>query len=128
MVLSIRHRTSKEDILSFNGEKLFIYAIEQGMVGKSSIGNNAIGETIITDNFAKGTFLFQGQKTPYFFHFYKEDGQWKIDLTALFDISAGAFEQMIASSGKDENNYLLELLEILTGNKPDNTIWRPLSN
>ena len=32
MVFSIRHRTSKQNILSFNGKSLLVYAIKSGMV------------------------------------------------------------------------------------------------
>lgn len=71
MVFTIRHRASKEDILSFDGKRLLIYAIREGMVGKNSVVNNSIGEVEIDGDFAKGQFMTSGQKTPYYFHFYK---------------------------------------------------------
>src|SRR5690606_16152787 len=37
MVLSVRHRAKKEEILRFTGESLFVYAIKEGMVGKNSV-------------------------------------------------------------------------------------------
>jgi len=125
MVFSVRHRTSKEDILSFDGKSLLIYAIKSGMVGKSSVANVSIGEVIINEDFAKGQFIVSGQKTPFYFHFYKEDEQWKIDLTSIFPVSAMVFKKMVDESGQDQNEYIFSLLEVITGKKPGSEIWKP---
>lgn len=126
MVFAVRHRTSKEDIQSFDGKKLLLYAIKSGMVGKYSVANNAIGEVTIDGHFAKGQFIVNGQETPVYFHFYKEENQWKIDLTSLFPISTAAFKKMVDDSGQDQNEYLFSLLEMLTGRKPGKEIWQPV--
>ena len=122
-MFSIRHRTPKEDILSFDGKGLLVYAIKSGMVGKNSVANNSIGEITIDNNFAKGQFIANGQKAPFYFHFYKEEGQWKIDLTSIFSVSTMAFKKMVDDSGQNENEYLFSLLEMLTGKKPGQEIW-----
>jgi hypothetical protein len=126
MVFTIRHRASKDDILRFDGKKLFVYAIESGMVGKSSVATNSVGEVIINDNFAKGQFIMDGKKVPFYFHFYKEEGQWKIDLTSLFPTAMGAFDKMAEESELSENEFLFFVLEIATGKKPGNEIWSPI--
>ena len=41
-------------------------------------------------------------------------------------MSRAAFKKMISDSGKDENTFFLEILEILTGKKPTNRIWQPI--
>ena len=127
MVFSIRHRASREDILSFDGKSLLIYAITSGMVGKNSVANNSIGEVNLEGNFAKGQFLTSGQKTPLFFHFYKEDNQWKIDLTSIFPITNVSFQKIANDSGLGENDYLFYLLEIISGKKPGREIWQPVN-
>ena len=126
MVLSIRHRTSKKDILSFDGKALLIYAIKEGMVGKNSVMNSSIGDVEIDGNFAKGQFITNGQKAPFHFHFYNENNQWKVDLTSVFPIGRIAFQKMIDDSGQDENQYFLMILEMITGKKARNKIWQPL--
>jgi len=127
MVFSIRHRTAKEDVLNFDGESLLVYAINSGMVGKNSVANNSIGEVKIEGNYAKGQYISNGQKAPFYFDFYKEDKQWKIDLTSLFPISTKAFKKMADDSGQNQNDYLFSLLEMITGNKPDIEIWKPIN-
>lgn len=127
MVFSIRHRTSKSDILSFDGKSLLVYAIKSGMVGKNSVANNSIGEVIIENNFAKGQFIAYGQKSPFHLHFHKEEGIWKIDLTSLFQVSTKAFKKMADQSGKEQNEYLFSLLEMITGKKTEKEIWQPIN-
>jgi hypothetical protein len=126
MVLAIRHSASQEEIMNMNGKSLFVYAIDNGMVGKNSVQNNSIGRVQIDDAFATGQFLVNGQETSINFHFYLENNNWLIDLTSIFPISTTAFKQMISSSGKTENETLLMILELMTGEKPTNSIWHPL--
>ena len=96
------------------------------MVGKNSVANNSIGEVTIDGNFAKGQFVVNGQKAPFYLHFYKEEQQWKMDLTSLFTVSTSAFKKMADDSGQNENEYLFDLLEIITGKKPGPGIWQPI--
>jgi hypothetical protein len=125
MVFSIRHRASEAEILSFDGPKLLVYAIQKGMVGKNSVVNNTIGEVSISGTFAKGQLVVNGKKAPFYFHFYKEQGLWKVDLTSIFPVASVAFKNVVDNSGQSENDFLFSLLEILTGKKPGPEIWLP---
>jgi len=126
MVFSIRHRASKEEILSFDGKGLLVYAIKKGMVAKNSVANNSIGEVVIDGDFAKGKFVANGKETPLYFHFYKEENQWKVDLTSLFPVANAAVKKMADDSGQGESEYILSLLEMMTGKKPAEEIWNPI--
>jgi len=126
MVFSVRHRTAKNDILRFDGKSLLVYAIKSGMVGKNSVANNSVGDVFIDHDFAKGQFIASGQKAPFYFHFYKEEGLWKIDLTSIFPVSTMAFKKMADESGDNQNDYLFSILEMITGKKPSAEIWQPI--
>ncbi len=126
MIFSIRHRTSKANIKSFDGSSLFVYAIKSGMVGKNSVANNSIGTVSIDQNIAKGQLVVRDQKTPFYFNFNKEANQWKIDLTSLFEVSAMAFKKLADDSGQNVNEYLFSLLEMVSGTKPGPEIWQPV--
>jgi len=68
MVFSIRHRTPKEKILSFDGKQLFIYAIQEGMISKNNMVGASIGEVTIDNDFAKGQLNLNGNPLPAYFH------------------------------------------------------------
>lgn len=125
-ILRIRSAASKPEIESMQGTDAFLFAIKNGMVGKSSVANNELGEIIMEEIFAKGQLVAAGQKTDYYFHFYKEEGQWKMDITSLFSIANMAFEQMVKESGEEENKYLVSLLEMLSDKSISADIWKPV--
>lgn len=125
IVLVIRHRIPKEEIMTTNGKQLLVTAIKMGMVGKSSVINNEVGVVKVNGNFASGELLVRGQKTPLAFEFHKESGAWKLDLTALFPAGEAAFHQMVKQSGEPENEYLLSLIELTTSKEPEAEVWVP---
>jgi hypothetical protein len=126
-VFSIRHRVAKEEILKMDGKGLFIYAIKSGMVGKNGVANNTIGEIIVNEHIAKGQLVANGKKSPFYFHFYKEEGGWKLDLTSIFPISNMALKQVAKQSGENENEFFFNLLERLTGRRPGSEIWQKIN-
>jgi len=125
-VLSMRHRVPKDNLLNFDGKDLFIYAIDNGMVGKNSVVNAELGEVTTNGDFSKAEFVVNGQKTSFYFHFYREDKVWKIDITHLFSLGTMSFKKMIEDSGENENDFMINILEILTGKKPTKNIWKPI--
>lgn len=126
MVFSMRHRATKDQILSFDGKSTLVYAINEGMVGKESVATASIGEVVVNGNFASGIFVNNGQATPFAYHFYKENKAWKIDLTSIFDIGAMAFQNVQSESGLEENEFLFMVLEMITGTKPGPEIWETI--
>lgn len=97
------------------------------MVGKNSVANISIGEVTVEQNFAKGQAESNGEKSPLYFHFYKEDAVWKVDLTSIFAFSTVAFEKMQENSGQEENDFLFSLLERISGVKPGAEIWNKVN-
>ena len=126
-VLTMRHRVAKNDLLSFDGRGLFIYAIDNGMVGKNSVVSAELGEVTTTGDFSKAEFMTNGRKTPFFYHFYREDGNWKIDLTHLLSMGTMGFKKLIEDSGETENDFILNILELLTGQRPSAAVWQPVN-
>ncbi|WP_207420243.1 hypothetical protein [Desertivirga brevis] len=125
-VLVIRHKLSKEEILRMQGTDLFLYAIESGMVGKSSVSDNSIGNVTIAGDFAKGQLVSKGKAVPFFIHFYKEDSKWRFNLTSLFPLANMSFKKLVEDSGKTQNEFLFYMMELMTGAKPEASVWRPV--
>ena len=83
------------------------------MVGKNSVENNSIGEVIVEDNFGKGEFVANGQKAPFYFHFYKEQGEYQV--TLITRDSLGCIDSLnrnlvvidkpVITGGESHNNY-----------------------
>jgi hypothetical protein len=125
-VLGVRARATKQEIMDMTGTDVFIFSIKNGMVGKNSVVNNSVGEITIDKNFAKGELLVNGQKTPVFFHFYKENNAWKLNLTELFNLGNSSLKQLLKQSGKTENESLMQVLSMLSGKTLSYEIWNPV--
>jgi hypothetical protein len=125
-ILGLRARATKDEVLAMRGTDAFLFAIKKGMVGKSSVSGNTLGDVTIEQNFAKGELVTHGKKTPLFFHFYKESDGWKFNLTDLFDVSNMALKQILKDTNKSENERLLEILSALTGREIGSEIWEPI--
>lgn len=125
-VLGIRARATKQEIIEMKGADAFLFSIKNGMVGKNSVVNNSVGEITVNNGFAKGELLVQGKRTPVFFHFYKEREGWKLNLTELFSLGNISLKQMLQESGKQENDYLIEILSMLSGKTLNYKIWQPI--
>ncbi len=125
-VLGIRARANKEEILKMQGTDAFLFAIRNGMVGKNSVSNNSVGEITIDKNFAKGELVVQGNKTPVFFHFYKEEDGWKLNLTELFALSNMALKNMLKDSELPEDQAILQLVGVAAGKELTTEIFKPL--
>lgn len=125
-VLGIRARANREEILSMQGYDAFLFAIKKGMVGKNSVSNNALGTITINKDFASAEMMSRGKSLPASYHFYRETDGWKLNLTELFALGNASLKQMIDNSGKSENEYLLEILSLLTNKEQGYHLWKPV--
>jgi hypothetical protein len=126
IVLSVRHRIPKSELAGMTGKDFFSYSVDKGMVGKNSVMTLEIGEVKVSDNFANGEVLANGQKAPLFFQFNKEEGQWKLDLTSLFPATTAALKKVLTDNGMTENDFVFKSLEMITGKPVGNVVWHPL--
>lgn len=126
LVLSIRHRIPREEILAMDGTTFFIYGVQHNMISNYNIVNNSLGKIKIDDHFATADLLLDENKTPKDFHFHKEDDHWKIDLTSLHASTNSEFEVLIAERKQTENDYLFNLIEIVTRKRPGKEVWKPI--
>lgn len=124
MVLITRHRVPKEQLLKFDGRELFIYSIENMMVDTKSSPVLKLGTVTIDNDSAKAQLLFKDAEYPLYLNFYKEQGQWKYDLTSSFAIALPALKKYV-----DEMNEKLVINMMLNADpqhKPSPYIWRPI--
>ena len=126
MVLSVRHRLRAEELFSMTGKTLFEHGVNQGWIGKESVQGIETG-TIEEDGKNAMVQMFQnGKEVPYFFQFEKENGQWQLDLTSIMETSEVALKEYLKENNLNENQFILQILEMVTGSAPDNAVWHPL--
>lgn len=125
-VLTARHRIPKEEALEMRGRDFFIYAIDKGMVGKSSVMNVEIGKVKVDGDSGSGQVIVNGREVPLFFDFSRENDLWKLDITSIFVATNAGLKQMLAENGTTDNEFILQALEMLSGKPVRDDIWQPL--
>jgi hypothetical protein len=125
MVLSLRHRVPVDDLRGMTPEEVFTYAVNHGWIGKNSVLDSDIGGLQVFGNDASAEYVKSGTPTPLKYRFTKEDGKWKIDLTALMPVADQAMSMLIKQKGLDEDTFITSLIESISGKKVLPSIWQP---
>lgn len=125
LVLSLRHRIPVEDLRAMTPEEVFIHAVNQGWIGKNSVLDSSIGQIRVFGNNASADYEKGGKPTPLNYRFTKEDGEWKLDLTALTPMADQALSMLIKSEGLDEDTFIVSLIESVSGRKVLPSVWQP---
>lgn len=94
------------------------------MIDKSSMGSFTIGDITVDNNFAKGQIIAYGTESPFSLNFYKEDGQWKYDLTSSFPIAILVLQKLVKELGK--KRFIDTIFSAETENTPGQNVWRPI--
>ena len=126
MVLMIRHMLSLESVEPMTGESLFAHAVNQGWIGKASVINIDIGDITVSGTHATGVHVSEGKATPLKFVFQMENGMWRLDLTSIMFAADQAFKQVIRESGISEDEFLITIIESVSGKKLADTVWDPM--
>lgn len=118
-----RHRIPLQELQAFDGEGYFKYAVEQGWVGRDSVANAELTNITVSGDSATSAFVKKDKTLPFGFSFSLENGDWKIDLISIIPISNLALQHMINNAEEDEQTIIFKIVETLSGETVDETIW-----
>ncbi len=125
-VLLARHIIPKDTLLNFTAIEYIRYSVDNGMVGKNGVMDNTIGNITINKNFARGQNIQHGKKTKMFYHFYKEKGDWKINLTSILTNTVSELERMQTNSGFTESEFIFNIIKNVSGEAASEDVWNTL--
>ncbi len=124
-VLGLRWNAGGGDLGTMDARGAIAAGAATGVMGGKELGSLELGTVTVEGNSASAPVRLGGFPVPAKFHFNKEGEEWKVDITPLFKISRMAFEQMALRSGTPTNEWLIDMLEQSTGERPTNSIWHP---
>jgi len=124
--LLLRHSLEPKALESMSGAEVVSYAAGHGWIGKEGAEQLRLGNYQVEGDHASGSILrVDGEASPYKMEFVKEEGRWLLDLVALMDLTRAAFEHSVKQAGLTEDDFVILMLEYLTGRKPGPDIWSP---
>jgi hypothetical protein len=125
-VLGFRHQIGIEQLQGLSERELFVYLVDQGQIGKEGVTDSGIGQISISGNTAEGEFLLRGQVSPFKYRFVKEEGVWRIDLTALLSVVDQGLRAAISQMEVTEDEFIVRMLKLMSGKPVTGDIWEPL--
>ena len=126
-VLLVRHRIPADELLTMTGREYFIQSVKQGMFGKNSLAAIELGKTEVNGDSARAQIIRDLEDTDMWFRFFKENGDWKLDLTSIFAPTTLHLMTGLAKQGMSENEFIFAILES-TGKPVTEEIWFPLKS
>ncbi len=122
-ILLIRRFFPKEEILGFDGKRLYAATINEGLTGEP-LKTMSIGLVAVKGDKGKAQMVLDGTKTAVFFDFLKEDKQWKLDITTTLVMTTKSIQLQAREANLAVTAYLLDMLQL--EGKDRELIWEPL--
>lgn len=88
-------------------------ALKKGWLGPNVISQAGLGPVRVRGDRANALVLVDGKPSLVQADFVREGGQWRIDLTQLFNTSSAMIDGFAAIAGKSERQFIDETLEKL---------------
>lgn len=124
LVLRSRNVIPKQQLVTFQGDDLLLYALNNGMIGKDIVRLKIQNQNIRTNgNFAQAIIEEAGGR--FTLNFYKEDNIWKIDITSVLKNARFLYDKIQKELNMDDNEFVFYLLEA-DGIKPTDDVWLPI--
>lgn len=127
-VLAIRHSLNWAMLRAMNGERLFKYAIENGLIGRETNKTEIGAIKIMNENNAKAELIIKGKSTGIYTDFIKEQGVWKVDLISLLKANELGLKKMIQKQKMTENQSIMFILKHTFGSEPGPEVWQPANS
>jgi hypothetical protein len=124
-VLAIRHSVNWGLLRAMDGEKLFKYAIENGMIGREAVKTEIGIIKFENENHATGELLINNKPTGMLSDFFKESGKWKVDLMAVLKANERGLKKMTQRPNLTENQCIMKILSETFGIEPGLEVWQP---
>lgn len=124
-VLSMRMQIPADELRAMDARTAVARSVSKGMMADGGPDGLGLGDVTVEGDKANAPLKMFGFPTPAKFSFQREDGEWRIDLTSLFELSKQAFGQM-ATGGADGNKVLMQMLEENTGMPVPANVWQPV--
>ncbi|HEY9548921.1 MAG TPA: hypothetical protein VIR45_05420 [Kiloniellaceae bacterium] len=124
--LLLRHTLQPAALEGMSGGEVVAYAVGAGWIGREGANRLELGDYRIEGDAASGTILHpDGSATEFTIAFAQEEGRWRLDLVALMELTRAACEYSQQQSGLSEDDFVLAMLEHVSGRKPGPDIWSP---
>ncbi|MCH9649901.1 MAG: hypothetical protein K0U98_16805 [Deltaproteobacteria bacterium] len=124
-IVLLRHRVPLKKLETFSPEEIFAFAVDNGWVGKRSIGTLDVGTVRLEGGAAMGQALRETQPTDLELRFVYEEENWKLDLLPLLAVGNERFSQLAEQQQLTGEELILGIIGNVTGSEVSRSIFDP---
>jgi hypothetical protein len=127
IVFRIKLQIPDDQWKDMTGKKVFIYAVNHDWIGKQGVRMTRIRDIDVSGSEGSAQAVIREMRTPFRYHFVKEDDGWKFDLTSSMDVLNQAFKSQLEQLGRGltEEQFLFRMIENTSGKNATKDIWEP---
>ncbi|HYG86432.1 MAG TPA: hypothetical protein VD978_09255 [Azospirillum sp.] len=111
--MGLRRYLSPTELRRMGLGDLTDHAVQQGWLGPNVIAQSALGPVRVRGDRASALLLVDNKPALVPADFVREGGNWRIDLTSVFNFGGQMLKGFAAMSGKTEDAYINDLLDRL---------------
>ena len=124
-ILSLRQYLDAAELQGMDGRGLFIWAVDEGLVGEEGVRRIELTDFSIRDNDATGLVSAGGKRSTFRFRFAREDGEWRLDLLSVMAPVSSVMEAQAKKFG-GRKIFIEYLIAQGFGGQARTDIWEPL--
>jgi hypothetical protein len=112
-----------DQLAAMDGRAVLAHGVDQGYVDQSSVADARLGDVRIAGDRGFAPLAAGPQPSDVDFEFVRVGEDWKFDLAATMPHANAAFSEMARESGLTEDEFVFEMIEILSGERVDASIY-----
>ncbi len=125
-VVQSRRDIPREQLREFDAEAYFKHSVAHGWFSKDTMRRLALVAIEVDGDRASSSVERDGRVVRSGYAFNREAGEWKINLMPALIAGEWAMQQIVAASGKAEDDFIFDLVEAHSGTRPDASVWEPI--
>jgi hypothetical protein len=126
VVLRNRHTIPPDELRKMTGRNLFIHTMNSQKTPGRGEPTSEIEDIRVEGDSALAAVLENGKALEFPYRFYKENGQWKIDLTSQLPAANKPVTDVLPMRKMTEIEFIFDMLHGLSGKVVEPSIWIPV--
>lgn len=118
-ILLVRYSMKRKNLKVLDGEKLFIYLVDNGIIGKSSVGDG-----MPIDYILKGDVAFLLFQDDYYVHLMSHQWDWLIELNLSLEPLNANIRRLAETQGVDLISFIVSSVETRIQTTLSPEVWK----
>ncbi len=122
--LTLRYVLAPPRLEEMTPTEIVAYSVDTGLIGQGTLQLQELEDIKIHGDVAEATVTSDGNQSEFTYEFVRDDEGWRINLIVVLDAANERFVDLIAKEGITETAFIFDTIEVITGQRPTNVLWK----